>query len=100
MTAQVMIRWKLGPDALERHEGMLRTVYEELDSVRPQGLRYDTYQLDDKVTFVSFVEMADGPGVLGGLNAFQSYRAALDALCVEPPEVIVLHSAGEYVSPS
>jgi hypothetical protein len=93
-----MIRWKLGPDALERHEEMLRTVYAELESVRPQGLRYDTYQLDDKVTFVSFVEMADGPGVLGGLNAFQRYRAALDALCVEPPDVTVLHSAGEYTS--
>lgn len=98
MTAQVMIRWKLAPEALEHHEEMLRTVYEELESARPQGLRYDTYRLDDEVTFVSYVEMADGPAMLGNLSAFQHYRAALDALCVEPPQVTVLHSAGRYAS--
>ncbi|MEU2657039.1 hypothetical protein ABZ615_17115 [Streptomyces sp. NPDC007325] len=98
MTARVMIRWKLGADAPARHEELLRTVYAELDALRPRGLRYDTYRLDDEVTFVSFVELADGPGVLGGLPAFQRYRAALDTLCAEAPEMTVLHSAGAYTS--
>ncbi|MFF3248629.1 hypothetical protein ACFYWY_33960 [Streptomyces sp. NPDC002870] len=98
MAVQVMIRWKLNPGEVERNLEMLQTVYEELGSVRPKGLRYDTYQLDDKVTFVSFVEMDEGPAMLGGLQAFQRYRAALDAMCEETPAVTVLHSVGEYTA--
>ncbi|MGP3951275.1 hypothetical protein [Streptomyces sp. 7N604] len=95
---QVMIRWKVTADALERHQEMLQTVYAELESVRPDVLRYDTYQLEDKVTFVSFVELANGPGVLGTLDAFQRYRAALDAMCEEPPSLTALECVGRYAA--
>ncbi|MFC7303681.1 hypothetical protein ACFQVC_05550 [Streptomyces monticola] len=95
---QVMIRWKVRPDALERHQELLQTVYEELKSIRPEVPRYDTYQLEDKVTFVSFVELIDGPGVLGGLPAFGRYRGELDAMCDEAPSVTPLHCVGEYAA--
>lgn len=95
---QVMIRWKITVDALEHHEEMLQTVYAELASIRPYVLRYDTYQLEDKVTFVSLVELANGPGVLGSLEAFQCYRAALDAMCEEPPSLTTLKCVGRYAA--
>ncbi|MGH3313778.1 MAG: hypothetical protein ACRDP3_24885 [Streptomyces sp.] len=95
---QVMIRWKISPDAVERHQELLQTVYEELKSVRPEVPRYDTYQLEDKVTFVSFVELTNGPGILGGLQAFQRYRGELDAMCDEPPSVTPLQCVGEYAA--
>jgi quinol monooxygenase YgiN len=93
---QVMIRCQVKPDQVERNVELLQAVYEEMRSVRPGGLRYVTFQLDDKVTFVSFAEMDDGPGVLGQLEAFQRYRTTLDERCDEPPVMTMLHEVGSY----
>src|ERR1700761_9684276 len=70
----VMIRCKVRPDGVEAGLESFREVYEEMRSVQPKGLRYATFQLEDKVTFVSFAEM-EGPEVLGPLEAFQRLRA-------------------------
>ncbi|WP_021595274.1 hypothetical protein [Actinomadura welshii] len=91
----VMIRSKVGAEHVERSLELLREVYAELDRVRPERLRYASYQLDDKVTFVAFAEM-DGPEVLRPLEAFQRYRAALDEFCEEPPELTMLDEVGSY----
>ncbi|SDM18494.1 hypothetical protein SAMN05421874_14323 [Nonomuraea maritima] len=93
---QVMIRCKVKPDEVARNLELLETVYEELESVQPDGLRYATFQLEDKVTFVAFVEMEDGPGVLRPLEAFQRYRATLDERCDEPSVMTMLHEVGSY----
>jgi quinol monooxygenase YgiN len=93
---QVVTQCKIKPDEVERVLELLRAVYEELDSVQPDGLRYATFQLDDKVTFVSFVELADGPGVLQQLQAFQRYRTGLEERCDEPPVTAMLHELGAY----
>ncbi|TDD64390.1 hypothetical protein E1293_41545 [Actinomadura darangshiensis] len=92
---QVMIRSKVRPEHVERSLVLLREVYAELEKVRPEGLRYASYQLDDKVTFVAFAEM-DGPEVLRPLPAFQRYRAALDDCCDEPPQLTMLDEVGSY----
>jgi hypothetical protein len=42
---------------------LLHAVYDELASVQPDGLRYATVQLEDKVTLVSFVQLEDGPDI-------------------------------------
>ncbi len=72
---QVMIRCKVRPDEAEASLESFREVYEEMHSVQPQGLGYATFQLEDKVTFVSFAEMDEGPQVLQQLEAFQRLRA-------------------------
>lgn len=95
----VMIRWKIKPDQVERELALLRAVYEDMHAVRPEGLRYATFQLDDGVTFVDVAEMAGGPGVLQQVEAFQRYRATLDERCDEPPAVTVLHEVGAYRFP-
>jgi hypothetical protein len=93
---QVMIRRKVKPDEVERELESLHAVYEELESVRPDGLRQATFQLEDKVTFVDFVDLAEGPGVLRQLEAFQRYRATLDERCDEPPVMTELNEVGSY----
>lgn len=92
---QVMIRCTVRPDAVPRNLELLEAVYEELESVQPDGLRYATFRLDDKATFVAFVEL-DGPEVLQPLEAFQRYRAALDEQCDEPSVMTMLHEVGSY----
>lgn len=94
---QVMIRYKLRPDQVEQNLELLSAYFEELRSVRPDGLREMVYRLDDGVSIVQFVETGEhGPGPLPHLKAFQRYRSTLDARCDEPPVLTVLHELGSY----
>ncbi|GAA3732212.1 hypothetical protein GCM10022225_12690 [Plantactinospora mayteni] len=93
---QVMIRWRLKPDEVDRELELLRAVYEELASVQPDDLRYATFQLEDNVTFVSFVDLAAGPELLHQLKAFQRYRRSLDDRCDEPPVMTLMQELGAY----
>lgn len=92
----VMIRYKVKPDHLARHLELLRDVYEELESVQPDGLRYATFQLEDEVSFVDLVAGPDLPRPLPELQAFQRYRADLDERCDEPPEMTDLHQVHSF----
>ena len=94
----IMFRCTLKPESVAENLASLREVYAELESGRPPGLRYATFQLDDEVTFVAFADLPDGPGVLRDLAAFQRYRSALDERCVEPPVMTTLHEIGSYRS--
>lgn len=97
---QVMIRYKVKPDRLEQNLEQLRVVYDELRAMQPGGLRYETFQLDDKVSFVAFVEFEGAPGTAPHhrLVSFQRHRAALDVICDEPPVVTLLHEVGAFGS--
>lgn len=92
---QVMIRCKTRPDGVEASLEAFQEVYEEMRSVQPKGLRYATFQLEDKVTFVSFAEM-DSPEVLQQLEAFQRLRATPGERFDEPPVLTMLHEVGSY----
>lgn len=93
----MMIQYKVKPTELERHLELHRAVYDALESTPPDGLREATFQLDDKVSFVSFVQAATMP-VPGTekLAAFQAYRAGLDERCDEPSTMTVLHESGSF----
>jgi hypothetical protein len=92
---QVMIRYKVKRDQLERELDLLRGVYEELEARRPDGLRYASFQLEDEVSFVEFAE-TDGPGRFSQLDAFRAYRSELDERCEEPPVVAELDQVGSF----
>lgn len=93
---QVMIRCKVRPDGVEASLELFQEMYEEMRSVQPKGLRYATFRLEDKVTFVSFAEMDQGPEVLQQLEAFQRLRATPDERFDEPPVLTMLHEVGSY----
>jgi len=90
-----MIRYKVKPDQVERHLELLHAVYQELESTQPDGLRYATFQLEDKVSFVELV-VTDGPGRFSQLESFRHYRAGLDERCDEPPVITKLHEVGSF----
>src|SRR4051812_9878771 len=96
---RVMIRYKVKPDQVEHNLELLRACFEELEAIQPDGLRDAVFQLDDKVSFVHFMDVEHGPGVLRGLPTFQRYRATLDDRCDEPPVMTVLHEVGSYRLP-
>jgi quinol monooxygenase YgiN len=92
---QVMIRCKVRPNGAETDLELLQEVFEEMRSAQPKGLRYATFQLEDKVTFVSFAEM-ESPEVLQQLETFQRLRATARERFDEPPVLTMLHEVGSY----
>ncbi len=91
----VMIRYKVKRDEVDRELELLRAVYAELGTTQPDGLRYATFQLEDKVSFVEFIE-TDDPGRFSQLSTFRAYRATLDERCDEPPTVTELHEVASF----
>ena len=92
-----MIRYKIKRDHLARELELLRAIYEELEAVRPNGLRYSTFQAEDETSFVEFAE-TDAPGRFSTLEAFRTYRETLDERCEEPPVVTELQEIGAFPS--
>ncbi len=80
---RLMIRYRVKPDQLGRHLGLLRAVYAELAAIRPDGLRFATLRLPDQLSFVDIAVGPDLPGPLPQLQAFRDFRADLEQRCDE-----------------
>jgi quinol monooxygenase YgiN len=100
LAMQVMIRYKVKPDQVTQNLEQLRVLYDELRATQPDGLRYETFHLDDDASFLAFVDFEGTPGAAPHhrLASFQRHRAALDVICDEPPVVTVLHEVDAYGS--
>ena len=90
---QVMVRYKVKPDQVERNETFMRAVYDELHELGPAGFRYSTFKLDDGV---SFVHIARGTSPLPGLEAFRRFQEGIEERCDEPPVVREVTVVGSY----
>ena len=95
---QVMVRYRVKPDQVERNAELVRAVYEELHGTQPDGFRYATFRLDDGVSFmhVATVDTEDGRTPLSKLDAFQRFQENIRERCDEPPAVTQLEAIGSY----
>lgn len=93
---EVLIRYRVKPDQLERNLQLLRAVYAELEVIRPAGLRWATYQLEDQLTFLDIAGGTAPPQLLSSLPAFRNFRSTLEERCDELPVMTELHEIGSY----
>ena len=95
---RVMVRYRVKPDRAAENEELVRAVYDELERVRPDGLRYATFQLDDGVSFVhiSSADTEDGRNPLLDVEAFRSFQENIQDRCDEPPVVTELREVGSF----
>jgi hypothetical protein len=93
-----MVRYKVKADRVAENERLAARVYEELHRLKPQGLRYATFRLDDGVSFVHIVshEEADGSNALTSLPVFKEFTAGVRDRCEEPPVTSQLKEIGSY----
>src|SRR5215217_3667590 len=95
---QVMVRYRVKPNAAARNEELVRRVYEELRETAPVGLRYATFVLEDGVSFVHIasVETGDDHNPLTGVAAFRAFQEGIDDRCDELPVAAGLWEVGSY----
>lgn len=95
----IMVRYKTLEVHADANEGLVRAVFDELRARAPAGLRYTTYRLADRVTFVHIATL-DTPdeNPLAALPSFKAFQTQLKDRCVEPPVVSELSPVGAYGS--
>jgi hypothetical protein len=93
---QVLIRYRLKPDQVERNEELVRAVYEELDRAAPAGFRYATFKLEDGVSFMHISESEGDESPLAGMAAAQEFQREIADRCDEPPVITQLTEVGSY----
>jgi hypothetical protein len=94
---QVLVRYKVKPEAIDENVELLKPVIAELESVNPAGFRYAAFQLDDPSEFVHIALYAEGvESPLPGIEAFQRYTAGIEDRCVEQPSVLNLNAVESF----
>ena len=93
-----MIRYRLKADRVAENERLAAAVYDELRRVRPAGLRYATFRLDDGVSFVHLVSYDEdtAPDALTSLPSFKAFTAGVRDRCEDPPVTTELKEIGSY----
>jgi hypothetical protein len=93
-----MVRYKIKTDKVAENESLVRKLFEELQHVRPAGLRYASFKLEDGVSFVHIasIETADGENPLQNIAAFSAFRVGLKDRCEDPPTAVDLAEIGSY----
>lgn len=76
-----VLHYTVKPERLQEHLTLLGDVYAELALLRPDRLRWATYQIPGTCDFIEVVTGHPLPGPLPDLPAFQRYRSALDDRC-------------------
>jgi hypothetical protein len=91
-----MVSYRVKPDRVAEHEGLIRAVFEELAVTAPKGIRYGAFKRPDGVSFVhiAFVEAAANP--LDAVAAFKAFTAEIKDRCDELPATVVLAPVGAY----
>ena len=95
---RVVVRYKVKPDRIDEHQGLIERVFAGLEETQPEGLRYASLRLEDGLSFVhvAFVETRDGSNPLSAQPEFTEFTRDLEARCDEPPVATDVSVVGAY----
>jgi hypothetical protein len=96
MTHTTVIRYQTHPQSAAENRRLVERVYAELHEVRPAGLRYATYGLEDGVSFIHVAVHEAGPSPLPELAAFQEFQRGVRERAVESPVASSADLIGSY----
>ncbi len=98
MSRAVVVRYRVKPESLDENIRLVHAVYEELAEAHPAGLRYSTFQVDDRsFVHVAVIEGAENP--LNDMAAFGAFGEGVAQRCEDGPLVMHGTLVGEYPAP-
>ena len=95
--SKVLIRYTVRPGEVRENIRLLAAFFEELRSINPPNLSYETYVMEDGLTFVNIVDSATGASAFRDLASYRRHRDTVAARCSSPPEMVALTEIGSYV---
>jgi hypothetical protein len=88
-----VIRYQTKPEAADENQRLVENVFAELALKAPPGVRYQSFRLDDGV---SFLHIATGGEALQDLPAFQEFQRDLASRLAEGPDRTEATQIGRY----
>jgi hypothetical protein len=94
---QVMVRYRVKPEAVAKNEELIRAVFDELGGAEGADFQYASFKLEDGVSFVHLVSENGASDVsLADLPAFTRFQHDIRDRCDEPPVVTGLSVVGSH----
>ena len=91
-----MIRYTTKPERAEENAGLIRDVFAELALTKPEGIRFDAYQLADGVTFVHVVDLEGDVNPLLEMGSFAAFQSGIAERCSDWPTPSEAGVVGSY----
>ncbi|MCU1586594.1 MAG: hypothetical protein JWN31_87 [Frankiales bacterium] len=96
MSVTRVIRYVTKPECADENARLVGAVFTELDALRPEGVDYKSFQLDDGVTFVHVVTLTGEGNPLLAMEAFQAFSSTVAERCTEGPVALDARALGHY----
>ena len=95
---RIIVRYKLKEGKAEENINYVKNVFGALEKSKPDGLRYATFQSEDKLSFthIASIETEDGSNPLSVLDEFKAFSKDIAARCDEPPVATTVETIGNY----
>jgi hypothetical protein len=91
-----IIRYTTHPEHADENARLIRDVFAALADVKPDGVHYAAFRLDDEVSFVHIVTLDGDVNPLNDLPAFQEFQANIMNRVAAPPVTVVTSVVGNY----
>ncbi|OOG39814.1 hypothetical protein [Polaromonas sp. A23] len=94
----ILVRYKVKPELADDNQRLIEQTFAELARDKPDGLRYQTFRLDDGVSFMHVATRDGGAeeSPLMKVEAFRAFLAGIKDRCVEPPVQTEVKAIGRY----
>jgi hypothetical protein len=98
MISNVVVSYRVKPEAVEEHVRLIAAVFAELEQVGPANVEYKVLCLDDGVSFVhvSTADTADGSNPLPELESFREFGRDVASRVATPPTPTQARIIGSY----
>lgn len=93
-----VVRYKVWPEKVAENEELVKAVYHQLHELKPTGVHYATFKLQDGVTFqhVASFDTEEAHTIFRGLSAFKNFQAAVKDRCEELPVAVGAELVGSF----
>jgi hypothetical protein len=98
MPVSKVIRYTTKPECADENERLIRAVFAELADHDPEGLRYTSFRLADKVSFVHVAVLDGDSNPLVSLPAFAEFQRDIADRCAEGPVAADADIVGSFES--
>ena len=93
----LMVRARIKPESVTEIEAAVKDVFQAIEEVQPDGVRYSSSRLPDGETYLILLEVDDGiANPLQNLAAFREFQENLKKWLAEPPTAENLTVVGSY----
>jgi hypothetical protein len=96
MSVTRVIRYVTKPECADENVRLVTAVFADLDALEPGGLQYQSFRLEDGLTFVHVVTLAGEGNPLLASEAFRTFSSTVADRCTEGPLVLEATTLGDY----